>query len=311
MRIKRQYVALIVVAMLIATALMASMMSQYAQGGRIAYVSVKTDKTTYAEGENVSFKFIPLTAGVYFSTYGIDTDYSMYYDQHMGFVHIIRIPDGIDPDQIIQDRYMLNRIQNWDNRDMTVSYDYFNSTDGTKSLEWNATVMSYVYSDQFIPTKAYSKALAGYYLIYPQFESLAGHSVKFQLDRNAIFYLDTLKMSSVPHVNGTSMTYNITVGAPTFMVGDSHCTMSWSINGANYRDANGTDPNKAEFDLVPGGNHSMVIDVGTINHEINYDMQFRLSGWIDTSWGNFTFDQTRWYREGGWYDSPQYYHYYY
>lgn len=297
--------------MLIATALLASMMSQYAQGGRIAYVSVKTDKTTYVEGENISFKFIPLTDGVYFSTSGIDTDYGMYYDQSMGFVHIIRIPDDVDPDQIIQDRHMLNRIQNWDNRDMAVSFDYFNSTDGTLSLEWNATVIKYVYSNYYDvpPTVAYTKALAGNYLIYPQFESLAGHSVKFQLDRNAIFYLDTLKLSSVPIVNGSSVTNNLTVSAPASMVGDSHCTMSWSVNGATNRDVNGTDPNRVEFDLVPGGSHAMVIDMGTINYESYYGQQFRLSGWIDTAWGNYTFDQTRWFKEGGWYDSLQYYYY--
>ncbi|HEY3419000.1 MAG TPA: hypothetical protein VGK23_00415 [Methanomassiliicoccales archaeon] len=314
MRLKRQYIAWVVVVMLIVTALLASMMSQYAQGGRIAYVSVKTDKTTYSEGENISFKFIPLTDGVYFSTSGIDYINSMFNGQKLGSVHIVRIPDSIDPDQIIRDRNMLNKIQSWDNRDMTVSFDYFNSTDGTKSLEWNATVMrsAFTYVGNFqMSHYAYTKAMAGYYLIYPQFTSLEGHSVKFQLDKNAIFYLDTLKMSSVPGLNESMISYNMTLSAPTSMVGNSHCVMSWSINGVTDRDPNGTDLRRAEFDIAPGGNHSLVIEEATIIYG-GYGMQsFRLSGWIDTAWCNFTFERMDYLIGGGWYDSPQDYSYYY
>jgi hypothetical protein len=315
LRLKRQYIALVVVVMLIATALLASMMSQYAQGGRIAYVSVKTDKTSYTTGENISFRFVPLTDGVYFSTSGIDRSNLMYGGQEIGSVHIIRIPDSIDPDQIIRDRNMLNKIQSWDNRDMTVSFDYFNSTDGTKSLEWNGTVtgtaLTFVNGYQF-GHFTYSKAMAGYYLVYPQFTSLGGHSVKFQLDRNAIFYLDTLKLSSVPGIDGSTITYNMTLSAPTSMVGDSHCVMSWSINGITDRDPNGTDPRRAEFDITPGGNHSLVVQETSTSYSGFYGMQsFRLSGWIDTAWGNFTIERMDYLFGGRWYDSPQDYSYYY
>jgi hypothetical protein len=305
LRLKRQYVALMVVAMLVVTALLASMMSQYAQGGRIAYVSVRMDKDTYSEGEKVTFKFVPLTQGVYFNTTGISP-----YDGN-GYVHIIRIPDGVDPDQIIQDRKMLDKVQSWDDRDMAVSYAYFDSTEGVKSLEWNATMMNYQYlnAPYNAYTVTYAKALAGYYLVYPQFESLAGHTVRFQLDRSAIFYLDTLKMSAVPGVNGTMVTYNMTVSAPASMVGSSHCRMAWSINGMDEKDPNGTNLNRAEFDILPGGSYELAIEhySETIAQHFGMD-SYHLRGWIDTAWGNYSFDQMDWLVNGRWYDSPQYYY---
>jgi hypothetical protein len=308
MRLKRKFVALIVVVMLVVTALFASMMSQYAQGGRIAYVGVKTDKGTFADGENVSFKFIPLTNGVYFSTSGIDTSYGMYYGQTIGAVHIIRIPADVDPDHIINDKKILSKVQSWDNRDMTVAFDYFNSTDGTMSLSWNGTVMQYLYGDSYAsPSVIYRKALAGYYLIYPQFTSLDGHSVKFQLDRNAIFYLDTLKLSAVPGIYGTIVTYNMTVSVPTTLTGGSHCNMSWSINGMGGREENGSDSNRVEFDIVPGESHTFTIEEQAYFYS---GMQsFHLTGWIDTTWGNYTFDKTDWLIDGRWYDTPEYYYY--
>jgi hypothetical protein len=295
--------------MLIATAFLASMMSQYAQGGRIAYIGIKMDSETFVEGENVTFKFIPLTKDVYFSTSGFDTNYGMTYGYPLGSVHIIRIPDNINPDQIIQDRKLLDKISSWDNRDMTVSFDYFNSTDGTKSLSWNGTVMQNVYPIQgyAYSSVTYRKALGGNYLVFPQFTSLAGHSVKFQLDRNAIFSLETLRMTASPGINGSELYYNVTVSAPSTLTGVSSCTMSWSINGMTESAGNGSN-NRAEFDLASGGTHDLTIS------EPGYfwtgSISFRLSGWIDTAWGNYTFEKVDWYINGGWSDSPQYYYYY-
>ena len=295
--------------MLIMTALFASMLSQYAQGGRIAYVSVKTDSPVFTEGENVTFKFVPLSKDVYFSTSGIDTSSGMYLGINIGSVHIIRIPDSVDPYRIIDDRTLLDKIGSWDTRDMTVSFDFFNSTDGTKSLSWNATVWQYTYNQYTLyADMTYHKALGGYYLIYPQFTSLAGHPVKFQLDRDAIFYLDALTMKVVPSMNGSLLNYNVTVSAPASLTGDSNCTMYCFVSGMGGQEGNGSLGNLVEFDLVSGGSHSMTIQ-GTALHYQGMD-SYQISGWIDTSWGNYTFYRSDWYINGGWYDSPQYYYYY-
>jgi hypothetical protein len=305
MRLKKQYVVLIVALMLVVTALLASMMSQYAQGGRIAYVSVKTDKTSYSYGENVTFKFVPLTKDVSFSTSGTDPTYGIYYGNEPGSVHIVRIPDDVDPHRIMDDRTLLQLVDSWDNRDMTVSFDYFNSTDGEKSLSWNGTEIQYTYYDQFKTTVSYNTALGGYYLIYPQFTSLSGHAVKFQLDQNAIFHLDSLSMTFEPSYNGSAVSYNMTVSTPSSMGGSSHCKMSWKINGMNMGQ-NGPSVISAEFDMVSGGVHQLTASAqGVIYSDMD---SFILSGWIDTSWGNFTFFRTDWYVRGGWYDSPQYYY---
>ncbi len=310
MRLKRQYVALIVVVMLIVTAVLVSMLSQYAQGGRIAYVSVKADKTTFAEGENVSFSFVPMTPGVEFSTSGIDSGYGMSYGIAVGSVHIVHIPDNVDPDQIIQDRKMMDKISSWDNRDMMVLFDYFNSSDGTKSLSWNGTQIHFTYDtahQNSNPSVTYSKALGGYYLIYPQFTPLSGHPVKFQLDRNAIFFLDSLKMTSVPTMNGSMVNYDVTFSAPASLSGVSHCNFTWSINGMTSGIENGSY-SQAEFDLTPGGSHSLTIaEMGYVQSEMQI---YHLAGWIDTAWGNYTFDRWDYHINGGWYDSPQYFYYY-
>jgi hypothetical protein len=292
--------------MLVITALFASMLSQYAQGGRIAYVAVKTDKVTYINGENVTFKLTPLTSGVYFSTSGLDPNYYWYNPgANLGTVHIIRIPDGYDPDQVINDKKMLDKIQSWDDRDMAVGFDYFNSTDGTKSLSWNGTVMQNNYDDLGHLSVIYRKALGGYYLIYPQFTSLAGHPVKFQLDRNAIFYLDALRVTTVPSIEGTTLTYNMTVSAPSSFTGDTHCEMSWSVNGNTGQEGNGSDTNHAAFDVVPGGSRNISFQQQVTVYS-GYE-SFRLAGWIDTSQGNYTFQKTDWWINGRWSNDQPYY----
>ena len=292
--------------MLVVTAFFASMLSQYAQGGRIAYVSVKTDKASYVEGENISFKLVPLASDVFFKGTGIAGTDGNYYGDPVGAIHIVRIPDDIDPDQIIGDRNMLDKVNSWDGRGMGVSFDYFNSTDGAMSLSWNCTVMTFTYQDQFTPPSiTYHKALGGNYLIYPTIMPLAGHTVKFQLDRNAIFHLDTLELSAVPGLSGTMLTYNMTVSAPASLAGDSHCTMSWSTNGMTGQEGNGSGSNKVEFDIASGGSH-----IFTVQQQVYVyaGMQsFQLTGWIATSWGNYSFEKTDWYNDGRWYDSPQYY----
>lgn len=292
--------------MLVVTALFASMLSQYAQGGRIAYVAVETDKYVFTQGENITFRFVPLSSGVDFSTSGVDPRYGGSGNYGIGSgVHIIRIPDGREPDDIINNRTVLDMVQSWDSSDMTVYFNYFNSTDGTKSLSWNGTVMdpSY-YFVQGLPVNTYHKALAGYYLIYPIFTSLSGHYVKFQLDRKAIFYLDTLKLTSVPRLDGANVSYNETVNAPPSMNGSSHCTMSWSVDGMTAPGTNGTDTRRAEFDLAPGESHSFTIKQPAYLYS---GMQsFRLTGWIDTAWGNYTFSRSYWYIDGRWNDNPQY-----
>jgi hypothetical protein len=313
MRLKRKFLALIVVIMLVITTLVASMMVQYTQGGRIAYVGVRTDKSVYSDGEDVTFKFVPLTTGVYFSTSGRYQDLyeGTYYqgDPNYHAVMIVKIPDGYSPDQVIGQKN-LNSIYSWNSgANMGTGFDYFNSTDGPLSLRWNATVMKQSYDTyNGTVTTTYIKATGGYYIILPSFKSMAGHPVSFQLDRSAIFYIDALKVSAVPSLIGTSFTFNMRVSAPSNFTGTSHCTMSWSLNGP-MDTSGGSIQGIDSFDLVPEGEHRLNITAETYTGMYGQN-QFGVSGYVQSSWGNYSFNVFKYLNDGRWSDSS-YYGYYY
>ena len=50
MRLKRQYIAVIVVVMILITAFIASFVVSSVQGSRVAYAAVRADKATYEMG---------------------------------------------------------------------------------------------------------------------------------------------------------------------------------------------------------------------------------------------------------------------
>lgn len=64
MRLKKKYLALIVVIMLVGVAFVASLVYGSVQATRIAYVAVRADQEVFTSAENVTFKLVPLTEGV-------------------------------------------------------------------------------------------------------------------------------------------------------------------------------------------------------------------------------------------------------
>lgn len=185
MRLKKKYLAIIVAAMIVLTAVLASSIVGSVQGSRIAYVAVSADKDVFGMNENVTFKLLPLSQGIQFTVNGMNDGSG---------VQIVRIPDSIDPDSIINDPNMLSEVWIWGNDHPcpVVPIPQFNSTGEPLELSWNCTKSTY---DRSTNELIWGKATAGYYLLNPRYYSWEyGHAVKFMLDRSSIFYYDGLNV---------------------------------------------------------------------------------------------------------------------
>jgi hypothetical protein len=196
MRLKKKYQAVIVAVMIILTAVLASFIVSSVQGTRIAYVAVSADKSSYSYGENITFNLKPLSQGVQFTVSGTSPNEG---------VRIIRIPDWVDPDKLLSDYSMMSNLTMWGSRSTqtVVPIPQFNSTGDAMALFWNGTISTY---DRDSNGLLWGQATAGYYILYPYYNWMYGHTVKFMLDRSSIFYYDSLKVD----FNVTSKT-NITI----------------------------------------------------------------------------------------------------
>lgn len=212
-RLKKKYLAVIVVAMILGVALLASLVYGSVQDSRIAYIAVRADKDVYTSGENVTFKLVSLTDGIEFTMDGRN-------DLRNG-MHVVRIPDSVDPTEILNDPFLLDRMYSWERRSIILPIETFNSADGPLEMSWNGSIQ--VYNDELIDDPEvgwYQKqhqwvsATSGYYLLYPRLEWSAGHVTKCMLDESSMFYYDSLNVniSAAFSTGSFSMSMDISLG---------------------------------------------------------------------------------------------------
>lgn len=92
--------------MILGVALLASLVHGSVQDSRIAYIAVRTDKDVYTSDENVTFSLVPLTEGLQFTLDG-------WKDPYRNGVHVVRIPEGVDPSEVVTDPSLLQQIDMW------------------------------------------------------------------------------------------------------------------------------------------------------------------------------------------------------
>ena len=124
----------------------------------------------------------------------------------MGTINIVRIPDGIDPDWVV-DHLLLNEDLSTkpflgESSLATIHYDYFNGKQSPLNMSWDGRIEV---SNIFTEDATSFPATSGNYLVLPDFQYSTGHQVQFKIDRDAIFHLDGLvagiNMTNYPNNN--------------------------------------------------------------------------------------------------------------
>ncbi|MFB3787995.1 MAG: hypothetical protein ACE15F_16680 [bacterium] len=190
MRIKRVYLALIVIILVVITAAISSIAYANVQSGRIAYVGVHVDRSSYQAGDNVTFRLVPLTKGV---------DFDVTFIPSSG-MQIVRIPDAMGPDGFLADPQALSKVYSYGYGGglASVPVERYDSRGPSPVLSWNGTI--FVYNDYLLDNatgrnQQWMTANSGYYLVVPPPFSSTGHHVQFMLDRSSIFYYQGFQAS--------------------------------------------------------------------------------------------------------------------
>lgn len=203
-RLKKKYTAVIIVAMIVGVALLASLVYGSVQDSRIAYITVRTDKDVYTSDENVTFRLVPLTEGLEFTLDGSKNPYQ-------NGVHVIRIPDDVDPGEVVTDTSLLYQIGSWGRGRIILPIETFSSGGEPLEMSWNGTMSI---NNELTGGVDWAKATSGYYLLYPRLERSQGHVTKFMMDDAAVFYYESLNVniSAVHSYDSFSMSMGISLG---------------------------------------------------------------------------------------------------
>ena len=185
---KKMVWAVVLVAMLVIGSLVALFVFTTLDNGRIAYISVKTGKSSYDAGENVTFQLIDNTPDIEFNvTDQNDTPGHITYS--MGSINIVKIPDGIDPGWVSKNLLANDNLASdpfrADTPVASVHYGYFSNEHTPLDLSWDGKICSY---NTFTDGSTYFPATSGYYLVLPDFRYAASHQIIFKIDQNAIFH---------------------------------------------------------------------------------------------------------------------------
>jgi hypothetical protein len=293
MRLQRKFLAVIICAIFLITIVLASFVVNATKESKVAYVSAKADKPSYSFGEDVTFQLYSLTPDVEFVGTGLASiDFYNYGNEG---VHIVRIPDDVDPNEVLVNESLFSRVPSWDQYGPVVSFSTFSSTDGPLKLSWNGTYPV----DRYSPTPGYVVASAGYYMIYPVLDWISGHSVMFMLDRNAIFHLDSLNITMEPSYDQDTnkLTLSVEVAGPTDYDATIHCQLNATLWGNMGNAGNDTT---LTFDLAPQESYRYTVSATLFSYEYWY---VTYSGYIDTDIGRFVFSYTFPESGGEWYYS--------
>jgi len=259
-RLKRKYLAVIVVIMIVGVAFVASMVYGSVQATRVAYVAVRADQQVFTSAEDVTFQLIPLTEGVQFTVE--DQGGRNWYG-----VHVIRIPDAVDPKEVATNLSLLNMFASWDRGYAVVPTGSFNSTGEPLSLSWNGTM----YMPGLVEGKDWVTATSGYYLLYPRLQWSYGHVTKFMLDEGAVFYYDSLRVNISTERTETSFSMGLSISLGEGMPEGEYVLRS-QLNPMIYDDGYQYTYLNRTFDLRAG--EKISLELGPVGAEPYMSAQY-------------------------------------
>lgn len=294
MRLKKKYLAIIVVIMLVGVAFVASMVYGSVQSTRVAYVAVRADKEVFTGAEDVTFKLVPLTDGVQFT---VDD----WYDKNWNGVHVVRIPDSVDPGEVVTNISLLNQFSSWDRGYAIVPTGSFNSTGEALELSWNGTLGVY----NFVTGEEdWVGATSGYYLLYPRLQWSYGHVTKFMLDEGAVFYYDSLNANVTIERTKTSFSMSVDISLGEGMPEGEYQLRS-RLSPMAYQDGNEPTYLNRTFTLAAG--ETVRVELGPVEADPYASAQYDavVVGPDGTVYA-FGFNKNYYGQGGGWYNDFQY-----
>jgi len=241
MRIKKQFMAIIIAVILIASSVLAYTTYVSVQEDRVGYIGIEVDKKTFNSSEDVTFHLVSLTDNAKFNITDHWVDWG---DEQYDGLDIIRVPDSEDPDTFLDDQNNLDYIHFQSSYYNTVGkahFNYFNSEDGSLQVTWNRTIRW----DGMVEgnwTVVYHPAVSGYYVVAPRISWRAEEDNHvFVIDEKAIFYYDSLDTNiTATNVPNTNVTIELTLQAPPGAVGNIICdlntTLYYEANPFEYMD---------------------------------------------------------------------------
>jgi hypothetical protein len=316
MKNDKTVLVILVVAILISGTLMAGFAYKTWDDHRIAYISVKTDKTSYEAGEKVTFKLIDNTPDIDFNV--TDPNNS---PEHMtyslGAINIVKIPDGIDPDWVVDhllaNENLATKPFRADTYVATIHYGYFSSEHSPLNLSWDGKIGAY---NDFTDGFTSFPATSGDYLVLPDFQYASIPQIHFKIDDNAIFHYNSLGASINMTVNpNNNVTVKLRLTSPPGTAGNLNAELF-----SNLRYPETGEPTVGNVTVIVSNhffNDTVVIDptvnnISTIvfnvkvpdNGEISQTIFF--DALLVTSIGNYTFGFNGNWWNGGWVGMNQY-----
>lgn len=136
-------------------------------------------------------------------------------------MYVVRIPDEVDPTELLTDPSLLDRIHSWGFGGTILPIGTFNSVDGPLEMSWNGTIE--IYNNELVngpevgwgqEPYRWASATSGHYLLYPRLEWSEGHVTKCMLDESSMFYYESLNVDiSAAFSSGSfSMSMDISLG---------------------------------------------------------------------------------------------------
>jgi hypothetical protein len=249
MRVEKLVLVLLLVTLLITSSVAAVFVYNSMENGRIVHISVRTDKTYYDAGEKVTFKLIDNNPNIEFNVTDPNNSPQNIMINRV-VINIFKIPDDMNLDQVVTD--LSNNNQLWEHLQtetglITVHYDYFSSQETPKSMSWDGMITVHNTLSEDV---LYLPATSGHYVIVPNFLGASDHQIKFNIDRGAIFYYNSLNAGiNITNNPDNNVTVKLSLGAPPGTNGNLTCELY-----SNF-DYSGSPPSNLTNMTVPNGNH--------------------------------------------------------
>ncbi|HEY3419453.1 MAG TPA: hypothetical protein VGK23_02785 [Methanomassiliicoccales archaeon] len=320
MNAEKVFFTLILVIILISGWVTALFVYDSIQNSRIIHLAVKVDRPSFEAGENVTFKLIDNTPDIKFNA--TDPNNSpQSITIGMGEINIVKIPDNIDLDTVVEDLSNKNAINRYFHPEFnvaTIHYEYFDSNEKSKNMSWDGAITEYrPFNRDFSPTQATS----GYYVIVPNFLGATGHRVELDAPQGAIFYYHGLDAKfNITNDPDHSITVRLSLGAPPEAMGVLKVELFTDFQYTKFPIGNISRTTMLERDhyhnetlvLTPGMDtlRTIVYDVRIPDHGERFGDAFsfqaaNFDAMLVTSFGNYTFG-TSGIWNGGWENNYQY-----
>lgn len=122
-------------------------------------------------------------------------------------IYISKVPADLSLGEFLSNPIYYSHMRMWSSHSPQVTFSQFNSDTGPLELRWNG-----MYQEWNKSTGEYDLCMAnsGYYFILPKLYVTEGNYASCDIDRNSIFYLDSLNVSM--SFSFDDRTNNLTVG---------------------------------------------------------------------------------------------------